>query len=67
MPRSRAPASTAVAAGLNSFRAAGLRFKPACGPMGVGRKDVSALAVRPHAAPPPMGTWPEEQGQELRD
>ena len=67
MPRSRAPASTAVAAGLNSFRAAGLRFKPACGPMGVGLKDVSALAVRPHAAPPPMGTWPEEQGQELRD
>ena len=35
--------------------------------MGVGLKDVSALAVRPHAAPPPMGTWPEEQGQELRD
>ena len=30
--------------------------------MGAGLEDVSALAVRPHAAPPPMGTRLQEQG-----
>ncbi|XP_059765410.1 THAP domain-containing protein 1-like [Balaenoptera ricei] len=50
-----APASSPSAPG-------GLPFQPAGGPMGAGLEDVSALAVRPHAAPPPMGTRPEEQG-----
>ncbi|XP_036694534.1 translation initiation factor IF-2-like [Balaenoptera musculus] len=60
--RQAPPCSAHFGAGLIALRAGGLPFQPGGGPMGAGLEDVSALAVRPHAAPPPMGTRPEEQG-----
>ena len=60
--RQTPPCRAHFGAGLIALRAEGLPFQPAGGPVGAGLEDVSALAVRPHAAPPPMGTWPEEQG-----
>ncbi|KAM9079888.1 LOW QUALITY PROTEIN: neural cell adhesion molecule 1-like [Megaptera novaeangliae] len=60
--RQAPPCRAHFGAGLIALRAGGLPFQPAGGPVGAGLEDVRALAVRQHAAPPPMGTRPEEQG-----
>ena len=60
--RQAPPCRAHFGTGLIALRAGGLPFQPAGGPVGAGLEDVSALPVRPHAAPPPMGTRPEEQG-----